>query len=330
MKVCVTGGNGFIGSRVVPLLLADGHTVRCVLRPTSDTSRLEGLTYERAAGDVRDAASLQAAVAGCDAIIHLASPSSWNDINSPLLEAVVMDGTRNVLAAAQAAQARVVFCSTAVAINASSDPTVVFDETAAFTVRDRRLRYANNKHAAEQLCRDAAAAGLHVVIVNPGEVYGPKDTGFITAGNLVDFAKSSPVLVSKGGTAIAHVDDVALGIVRALTRGRAGERYILGGQNLSVRELASTTLRLLGIQRAIVTMPTGLLRAITRAATALHIPLPYNPLVIPYATRYWFMSSAKASRELGVTFRPADEVLAPTLAWLKETGHITPPRRASA
>jgi len=323
MKVCVTGGNGFIGSVVVRLLIKNGHTVRCMLREKSDTARIAGLSFERVQGDVRDAAATRDAVAGCEAVVHLASPSSWNDINSPLLEAVVHDGTVNVLAAAKAAGARLVFCSSALAVNAASEPTV-FDETAAFEVDDPKLRYANNKHAAEGLCLQAVALGQHVVIVNPGEVYGPLDTGFITAGNLVDFAKSKPVLVCHGGTAIGHVEDVALGMVRALEKGRSGERYLLCGTNLTIKELAQLTLKLLGVTRKIITMPTGTLRAMTRVATTLHIPLPFNPSVVPYATRYWFMTSAKAQRELGVSFRPAEEVLAPTLDWLKQAGHIKP------
>ncbi len=321
MKVCVTGGNGFIGSVAVRQLIAAGHSVRCALREKSDVQRLEGLAYERCPGDVRDAGSMRAAFAGCDGVVHLASPSSWNDINSPLLEAVVQEGTANVLAAAREAGAKLVFCSSITAIAASSEP-VVFDETSEFNLTDPRLRYAHSKHAAELLCRQAAAEGQPVVTVNPGEVYGPNDKGFITAGNLVDFAKSNPVLVTRGGATVVYVDDVALGIVRALERGRAGERYILTGENLTIPELAKLTLRLLGLSRPVWALPTPVISAMTSAATALHIPLPFNASVIPYAVRYWYMSNRKATEELGVSFRPAAEALAPTLEWLKQAGHI--------
>jgi len=321
MKVLVIGGNGFIGSRVVKQLIEAGHTVRCSVRKTSKTERIDGLKWERVEGDVRDAASMKAAIAGCDAVLHLASPSSWNDINSPALEDIVQTGTEIVLAAAKEANAKVVFCSSSIAVNASPGPQL-FDETTPFSITDKALRYAQSKHDAELKCLKAAAAGQFVVIVNPGEVYGPEDTGFITAGNLVDFAKSSPVLVSNGGTGIVHVEDVALGIIRAMERGRSGERYILAGDNLTVRELAATTLKLLGQAKSIYAVPTPVLKALTAAAVALHIPLPFNANVVPYATRYWFVSNKKATEELGVKFRPADEVLAPTLAWLKQAGHI--------
>jgi dihydroflavonol-4-reductase len=321
-KVLVTGGNGFIGSVVVRTLTNSGAQVRCLLRPTSKVDRLAGLTYERAQGDVCDVPSVRQAMTGCEAVIHLAGLSSWDLIDSPAMKEVTEGGTRNLLVAARESGLRkFVFVSSASAVNASDEPKV-FDETATFTLQNSGLNYAIHKHAAEQLCLGFHAEGVPVVIVNPTEVYGPNDTALVTAGNLLDFAKSSPVTVCPGGGSIGHVDDVALGTVRALERGRPGERYILGGENVTWKELAALTIELLGQRKRIVTMPTGLIRTLAKGAKALHIPLPFNPRVIPYATRYWFMNSAKAVRELGVTFRQPRDVLGPTLAWLKEAGHI--------
>jgi dihydroflavonol-4-reductase len=324
MRVLVTGGSGFIGSVVVKQLIAEQHEVRCLLRATSNTDRLNGLAYERAEGDVRDAAAVTRAMDGCDAAIHLASLSNWNDIDSPLMKEVVEGGTRNLLDAARAMEPRprVVFVSSALAVNASDEPRT-FDESSPWTTDDRRLSYSREKRAAEALCLEAFARdGVPVVIVNPTEVYGPNDVQLITAGNLIDFARSKPVLVCAGGTSVVYVDDVALAMVRALEKGRPGERYILGGDNLTVRQLAELSLELLGQKKSVVQVPNGLLRGITKVARALHVPLPYNPHVVPYATRYWFMDSSKARRELGVEFRSARETLAPTLAWLKESGRI--------
>lgn len=323
MRVFVTGGNGFIGSVVVHQLAAAGHQIVCLLRPTSDTSRLAGTDYERADGDVRDAESLRAGMAGAGAVIHLASLSSWDLIDSPEMKDVVLGGTRNVLEAARdLGNPRVVFVSSATAVGASARPEVL-DETAPYNLAgERGLTYSNYKHQAEELCREAVAGGQDVVMVNPAEVYGPNDTAFITAGNLVDFARSNPVLVCHGGTSVAFVDDVALAIVRAMERGRAGERYILGGPNVTLEELARVTLTILARKARILVLPNPLIRAVTRVATGLRIKLPYNPRVIPYATRYWFVDSRKAQRELGVSFRSARETLEPTLAWLREAGHI--------
>jgi dihydroflavonol-4-reductase len=321
-KVLVTGGSGFIGSVVVRTLIREGALVRCLLRPTSKLERLAGLSYERADGDVRDAVSLKKAVDGCQGVIHLAGLSSWELIDSPAMKEVTEEGTRNLLVAARdGGVKKFVFVSTAAAINASDEPKV-FDETSSFELGKTNLSYAIHKHAAEQMCLAFNTEGLPVVIVNPTEVYGPNDTDLITAGNLVDFAKSSPVMVCSGGTSVAYVDDVALGAVRALERGRPGERYILGGENLKVKELAALTLEILGQKKRIMVLPNSVIRGVARGALGLGIPVPFNPRVIPYATRYWFVDTSKATRELGVTFRPARDALAPTLSWLKETGRI--------
>lgn len=321
MKIFVTGGNGFIGSNVVRQLREAGHEVRCLVRETSDVSRIEGLGWERFLGDVRDPESMRRGVEGCEALIHLASPSSWDDIASPHMKAIVEDGTRNVLVAAREAGARVVYCSSVIGINGSDDPEIM-DEEASFTLTDATMVYAQSKNRAERICDEAAAEGCDVVTVNPAEVYGPHDTGFVTAGNLVDFAKSWPVLVTRGGTSVVHVDDVAAGIIAAMERGRAGERYILGGENLTIRELAELTLRIVGRKAPVVVVPTPAIKALTSVATTLRLPLPYHPNVIPYATKYWYVDNTKARSELGLDFRTPEDVLRPTLEWLREAGHI--------
>jgi dihydroflavonol-4-reductase len=322
-QVLVTGGSGFIGSVVVRTLAAEGYAVRCLLRTTSKTDRLEGLSYERVEGDVRDKASLKAAVQGCEGVIHLAGLSAWELIDSPAMKEVTEGGTRNLLEAAREGGVRkVVYVSSVVAVNGSPEPRV-FDENASFELDGTGLSYAVHKHAAERMCLAFNAEGLPITIVNPAEVYGPQDTDLITAGNLVDFAKSAPVMVCSGGTSVTYVEDVALGTVRALERGRPGERYILGGENKTVRELAELTLDILGQRKRIMQLPNGLIRGVARGALTLRLPMPFNPRVIPYATRYWYMDSSKATRELGVTFRPARDCLTPTLAWLQQTGRIS-------
>ena len=322
MKLFVTGGNGFIGCVVVRRLVESGCSVRCLLRPTSKTDRIDRLPIERVLGDIRDPASVNAGMEGCDGTIHLAGVSSWNEINSPALMEIVEGGTQNVLAAASSRPAhRVVFVSSATAVNGSDKPQV-FNENSEFTLNDPELKYANAKLRAEALCRKAFLKGVPVVIVNPAEVYGPADSNFVTAGNLVDFARASPVLVCRGGTSVVYVEDVAAGIIAALERGRPGERYILGGENITIRELADLCLKLVGRRARIVSVPNRLIRTMTRVANRLALPLPYNAGVVPYATRYWFVDSSKAQRDLGINFRNARETLRPTITWLKEAGHL--------
>lgn len=322
MKVLVTGATGFVGSAVTPALLAAGHSVRCLLRPTSNANRIAKYSWEPCIGDVRDADSVRRAVAGCEAVVHLACLSSWAEIDSPLMDAVGAHGTRNVLEAAVAQGCvRVVYVSSVLAINGSEEPRI-FNEDEVWTLPVRNLRYSNVKRRAEAICAEFVSRGLSVVIVNPGEIYGPGDTAFITAGNLVAFAKSKPVFVCQGGTGVVHLDDVAAGIVAALGAGTSGARYILSGENLTIRALAELTLEVLGRNTRVIALPNSLIRAVARTGLRLHLPLPFNPRVIPYATQFWFMDSSLARRELGAHFRGARETLAPTLKWLKKEGHI--------
>jgi len=321
VNVLVIGGGGFIGSRVVAALVAHGHSVACLLRPSSRTERIDGLQWERVDGDVRDVAAVARAAVRRDAVVHLASPSSWQDIRSAALTETNVGGTANVLAAVRNAGARAVFVSSVAAV-ACSDRPIEFDESATFEPPARTMPYAVAKQAAERLCREAARDGVDAVIVNPGEVYGPNDTGLVTSSTLVDFARSTPVLVCPGGTAVAHVDDVADGIVRAMTNGRRGERYILAGENLTVRALAELTLRCLNRRAAILSLPGRPLRAIARLGAAVRLPLPFNPDVIPYATRYWFVRTEKARAELGATFRSAEATVGPTVEWLRSQGLV--------
>ena len=323
MKVLVTGGNGFIGSRVVRRLSDGGHFVRCLLRKASDTTRIDALPFDRSLGDIRDPASIAAAMDGMDACIHLASVSSWDQIRSDALESTVIDGTRNVLeAAGKAGKLRTVYVSSATAVNASATPRE-FDENSPFELNETGLRYAIAKSRAEALVRDAVADGLPVVVVNPVETYGPEDIGFITAGNLRDMIRDWPAIACRGGTAVAHVDDVADGIVRALEKGRVGERYILGGDNLSVEDLVRLTLDIAGQKKPVVRVPNGLLKWGIATLARLKLPTPVIPEVLDYATLYWLMDCSKAKRELGYSPRPAPDVIRPVVAWLRSAGHVS-------
>lgn len=323
MKVFVTGGNGFIGSRVVRQLHAQGHQVRCLVRETSKTHRIDMVPFERHIGDVRDVDSLVAGMEGCDGVIHLASISSWDQIRSPIMRVVVIDGTRNVLEAAKRSGGlRTVFVSTVAAINGTKEPTVM-DETAEFTLDPKTYIYAGAKHEAEQICAEFAADGLPVMTVNPCEVYGPEDEELITASYLLDALKDWPVMSLHGGTAVAHVEDVAGGIILALEKGRGGERYILGGENLHVREVMEKTLAADGqAGKFILQLPNGITKAVIKGLAALKLPTPVIPDIVDYGTLFWHVDSTKAQTELGYTFRSADDTIADVVGWLRESGRV--------
>ena len=323
MKVFVTGGNGFIGARVVRRLLADGHSVRCLLRASSNTSRIDGLGVERHEGDVRDRRSLVAGMEGCDGAIHLASLSSWEAIRSPLMREIVIDGTRNLLEAARAAgNARVVFVSSVAAVNGTRQPELM-DERTPFTLPADPFVYATAKKEAEGICEAAAAEGLPVCTVNPCEVYGPDDHDFVTASYLRDTLRDWPAFATDGGTAVAHVDDVAAGMVAALEKGRPGERYILGGENLSIEQLIALTLELGGQStKTTIKLPTGPTLWVVNRLAALGLPTPVHPDLLAHGVLWWMVDCSKAERELGYTWRPARETLQSVVSWLQQAGHV--------
>jgi dihydroflavonol-4-reductase len=324
MKVFVTGGNGFIGSRVVRQLHAQGHQVRCLVRETSKTHRIDMVPFEPHIGDVRDVDSLVAGMDGCDGVIHLASISSWDQIRSPIMRIVVIDGTRNVMEAALRSDGlRTVFVSTCAAINGTVEP-VVLDETADFTLDPKTYIYAGAKHEAEQICTEFAGKGLPVMTVNPCEVYGPEDEDLITASYLLDALNDWPAMSLHGGTAVAHVEDVANGIILALEKGRGGERYILGGDNLHVRQVIEKTLEAGGQSgKFILQLPNGITKAVIKGLAKLRLPTPVIPDIVDYGTLFWYVDCSKAKNELGYTHRSADETIADVVGWLKESGRVS-------
>ena len=324
MKVLVTGASGFLGSGVVPALLECGHEVRCLVRAQSDTERIQGLDWERVEGDILDRDSLDLAMSGCQGVIHLAGTSDWMEIGRESTWASIVDGTHLTLEAAREAGCeRFVFVSTISSINGSDAPVLMTEETeCTLPLEHPAFLYVKAKIAAEVLCREVAQDGFGVVIANPPETYGPNDTDLITARNLINLYQSKPVLVTRGGALVGYIDDVARGIVAALEKGRSGERYVLGGENCHVPVLARTMFDILGENRRIIRLPNWLVRLITFLGSRLHLPLPYNPLIIPYATRFWHFDTQKARRELGVEFRGLRESLTPTLQWLRESRRI--------
>ncbi|MDB4941271.1 MAG: epimerase [Labilithrix sp.] len=324
MKILLTGASGFIGSRVARLLGEQGHELRLLLRTTSKTDRLAGVTFERATGDITDPVSLAEACRGMDAVIHLACVSAWSDIRSASaekLESIAVGGTRNLLEAARDAKVkRFVHVSSATTINASDTPRV-FDETAQFSPERPELQYSIVKRKAERVVASFVDV-LDVVTVCPAEVYGPNDDAFVTAGNIRDIIKNWPALACHGGISVVHVDDVASGIALALEKGKRGERYILGGDNLSIPELCKHVLDLAGLRRRVVPLPNRLVMAACKAAERLHLPPPLPLDVLDYATLYWFVDSSKARRELGYAPRGADATLEPVVRWLRDAGHV--------
>lgn len=320
-RILVTGGNGFIGSRVVRQLVETGYKVRCLLRASSRVDRIRDLAFEQMIGDILNPDSLLVAVQDCDAIVHLASLSNWNDLESSMLHRVVVAGTRHMLTAGNlCGQLPMVYVSSAAAINGSFDATTIFTETSAFTLPRDGFSYAHAKHEAEHVCLAFASKGYPVTIVNPTEVYGPDDTELVTAKTLLALASGPIIGVPRGGTSIVHVDDVATGIIAGLQRGVPGQRYILGSDNLSFTELAKLIHQLLGLRKSVVALPDNIIQLAAWLHRVSGVSLGISSAQAPYAIRYWYMQNQKAIDALGITFRPAAAILKPTLDWLSKAG----------
>jgi dihydroflavonol-4-reductase len=325
MKILMTGGNGFVGSRTMAELFRKGHQVRCLLRSSSKTDRIEHLPFEAYLGDIRDRSALRKAAQGCDAIFHLACVSSWAQIRreSEQLLDIVVEGTRNVLEAALDQRiSRVLYVSSSAAVNGSK-VCQVFNESTTFKLKGSDLKYSIAKHLAEELVLDYVRKfNLDAVIVNPAEVYGPNDIDFITSGNLIDILTKSPVVVCSGGTSIAHVEDIAKGICLAFEKGKKGERYILGGDNLTIAQLAKMARGFANKSDAVITLPNNLIIKLCKTLERMGLSSPFPLDVLDYAVMYWFVDSSKAVRELGYYSRPANETLAEVVQWLKETQKV--------
>lgn len=323
-RILVTGGHGFIGSAVVRGLLARGHRVRCLLRPSSKTQRIDGLEVERVTGDILDPDSLAAAMQGATACIHLAGISAYADMDRDFAWPTIVEGTRNVLQAALAARLRRVVYTSSAVIYGSRDPSRISDEDSPPTLHNTGLTYIDAKLETERIVDGFVAQGLDVVVAIPTETYGPHDDAFLTTGYLKEAINGWPALATHGGTMFGHVEDVAEGILLALERGRPGARYILGSENARLRDIIAQTLEIAGRKKPILVLPTALTLALLRVLLALRLPSPEHPNAVAYGSLFYFVRNDRARQELGWTPRSGRAVLEDTVRWLREAGHIRP------
>ncbi len=323
--VLVTGGHGFIGHFVVKKLLERGHAVRCLVRETSDTRRIDGLDVTKHVGDILDPGSLTEPMQGATWAIHLAGISSYSLMQTDRCIPTVVDGTRNVLQSAKdAGVQRVAYIGSGIIYSRHEPPPEPVDEDEPFALgEDTHLNYALAKHRAEKLVDDFVNQGLDVRVPIPMETYGPNDDQFLTTGYLKEAINGWPALASHGGTMFGHVDDVAEGIMLAMERGKPGGRYILGSENATIKEIIDRTLAIAGQpnKKAIV-MPTGITKAVLYALHNLGLPSPEHPAALEYGTTFAFVKNDRAKNELGWQPRTGDQVLEDTVRWLREAGHI--------
>ena len=239
MTTLVTGATGFVGSAVLRALIRRGEPVRALVRPSSSLRLLEGLPVQIVTGDLDEPASCRGALRGCDALFHVAADYRlWVPQPEPMYRTNV-DGTRELLlAGAEAGVKRIVYTSSVATLGLRAD-RLPSDETTPATLADMIGHYKRSKFLAEQAVRElVAGSGLPAVIVNPSAPVGPADARPTPTGRVVlEAARGRIPAFVDTGLNLVHVDDVAEGHLLAFEHGRIGERYILGGDNLSLREM---------------------------------------------------------------------------------------------
>ena len=322
MKVLLTGGTGFLGKNVARALVARGHEVRLLARAGSDLTGLPAV--EVVPGDVCDEAALGRAAAGCGAVLHLAALVKMWVPEREEFERVNVDGLRGALAAAESAGARLVYTSSFMALGPTTAAPA--DETQVHPGRSFRNDYERTKARADELARAAAAAGRDVVLLYPGVVYGPGDR---TAGNIVvnmiaDHLRGAfPGIIGPGDRlwSYSFVHDVAAAHVTALERGRAGERYLLAGENVTMNELFRRLAEVAGVPAPRRHIPYAAASALGWMLYAWAELTGLPPLltheVVGVFREHWAYDSAKAGRELDYHVTPLGEGLRRTVEWLR-------------
>jgi dihydroflavonol-4-reductase len=331
MPIFLTGATGFVGSHVAHALAEQGADLRLLVRPNSNTKNIQGLKANLVIGDLRDPASLEKGIAGCDVVFHVAADYRlWVRDPEEMYRANV-DGTRAILNAARKnGVRRVVYTSSVATIGAAASSHGGgwgADEDAPVSLANMIGPYKRSKFMAERVAIEAAQSGLDVVIVNPTTPVGERDIKPTPTGRIVvDFLeKKFPAYVDTGLN-LVDVKECARGHIAALEKGRRGERYILGGENLTLKQILDKLGAITGLPSPEIRVPyvLALLTGVVDEVITGRI-LGREPRATIDAVRMgrkkMFVSSAKAERELGWKVVPVDDALRRAVDWFRENGY---------
>jgi dihydroflavonol-4-reductase len=326
--VFITGASGFVGSAIARELSRAGFALRALVRGGSPRANLDGLDAEIVEGDMRDERAVLAAAKGARYVFHVAADYRlWAPNRDEIMKANV-EGTRAVMEAAKAAGAeRIVYTSSVATLKLHDDGTPAA-ESAPLTENEAIGAYKRSKVAAERLVERMIEDGLPVVIVNPSTPVGPRDRRPTPTGRMIVEAASGrmPAFVDTGLN-LVHVDDVAAGHIAALKSGRIGERYILGGDNMTLAELLGRIARLVGRMPPRLRLPRAPLYPLAfLAEMAAHVT-KREPLLtldgLRMSKQRMFFTSAKAERELGYRARPAEQGIRDAIDWFRQAGLVS-------
>jgi dihydroflavonol-4-reductase len=327
MRALVTGATGFVGAAVARALIREGWEVRALARRGSDRRNVQHLALEVVEGDLADRGSLDRALAGCEALFHVAADYRLGAFDPQQLYQTNVEGTRNILEASrQAGVRRVVYTSSVGTVGIPADGSPGNEDTPV-GVADMIGHYKRSKFLAEEVARESARSGAPVVIVNPSTPIGPGDVKPTPTGQMVlDAAAGRTPAYVDTGLNIVHVDDVAAGHLLAFERGRPGERYILGGQDMSLKDILARIAGIVGRKPPSIRLSTGVVLPIAYVAEAVARitgrPGRITVESVRMARKRMFFSSEKARRELGYAWREPNEALRDAITWLREQGSL--------
>lgn len=325
-KVLVTGANGFLGAWLTQRLVSDGHEVYALVRKNSDLSELKDCSCKFIYGDVTDLTSLLTAFAGIDTVFHLAGVIAYKKSDRALMERVNVQGTANVLEALEKTQVQnLVYLSSVVAIGGGFSPTPL-NERSPYTIHNLNLGYFETKHNAEKLVQKACIEkGLRAVILNPSTIYGFGDAKKGSRKTQIKVAQGQFKFYTSGGVNVVAAEDVIDGIISAWNKGKAGERYILAGENITIRDLFSLIAAEAGVPAPSIKLPDFLLHIvgiIGDILTSLGFKAGLSRENAYTATMFHWFDSSKAQKELGFKPRPAREAIANSVRWMKDNGYL--------
>jgi dihydroflavonol-4-reductase len=327
LLILVTGATGFVGSHVARLLVERGERVRVLVRSRSDMRALTGLAVEPVVGDLRDFGSLARAMQGVERVFHVAADYRLWTRNPEEIYDSNVEGTRRLLSAAsQAGVSKFVYTSTVATIAVPRHGELP-DESVDSSIEEMIGHYKRSKFQAEQVALDAARAGGPVVIVNPTAPVGPLDWKPTPTGKIIlDFLNGKMPAYVDTGLNVAPVEDVALGHLLAADKGRAGERYILGGTNMTLKEILDALAPIAGRRAPRVRLPHAVALAAGYADEFMARIAGREPKIpvegVKMSRHRMFVTTGKAERELGYVHTSIPAALERAVRWYEANGYV--------
>lgn len=326
MKILVTGATGFIGHHLVNRLASQGHEVSVLSRRPLNGDEFPGYKIRVCPGDVTDSLSLLTATAGQDRVYHLAGKIAYQASERAEMEKVNVQGTQKIVDACVTNHVKeFIFMSSVVAIGASFDGSVL-DENSPYNVGHLNLGYFETKHKAENIVKVAVSHnGLNAFILNPSTVYGPGDATKGSRKAQLKVAKGKLKVYPPGGVNVVHINDVLYCLEQLPVKGRAGERYIVAGENLLLKDVFAIIAETAGVPAPKIALPRIFIRALgkfTEWVEPWGLKGPVTGETAWTSTLYHWFSSAKAQKELGLKVTPAKIAIQESVTWMKKNGYL--------